>query len=111
MNWKIKKNVELLILFLVLNQLVIDTFNGYFIFSSQGGGNISVIYKIIIFFLFLFYELVSRDRFIVAFSIVTWGVFLTFFHLLSNNYTEVVMDLSEYIKLATTFIVFLGVSK
>ncbi|EOX9969711.1 oligosaccharide repeat unit polymerase, partial [Escherichia coli] len=71
MNWKIKKNVELLILFLVLNQLVIDTFNGYFIFSSQGGGNISVIYKIIIFFLFLFYELVSRDRFIVAFSIVT----------------------------------------
>ncbi|MBB8784732.1 oligosaccharide repeat unit polymerase, partial [Escherichia coli] len=41
MNWKIKKNVELLILFLVLNQLVIDTFNGYFIFSSQGGGNIS----------------------------------------------------------------------
>lgn len=110
MKCKIIKSLEYLLLILILNQLVIDTLNGFLLFKFNIDAGVSAIYKIIIFCICLIYNCFSKNSLICNFLIILYGLIILSIHSIYSTSSNLAMDLSEYIKLATTFVIFAAVA-
>lgn len=104
------KTFEHVLLFLIFNQLVIDTLNGFLLFKFNFDAGVSALYKIVIFLICLIYISLSRNGFISSFFIIIYGIIILLIHSIHSAFSELMMDLSEYIKLVTTFVIFSAVA-
>lgn len=106
-----KKIIEQLILFLILFQIIVDTFQGFLLLKLGSDFGVSQIYKLIIFFVcFLFACSFSNEKLKLIMLLIFSGVLILIYHLFNGSGEYIGLTISEYIKLISTVVIFTAVT-